>query len=338
MLPWSCVVARRWRWPTLRRLAALQLPGAGAGAHPVGVVADAVGDAARHHPAVAQGQRHRVRRLAGRDPGGALHVAPADADGEHVARGDALARRQGGRHVHRVLPHQLGERLGQLLQPGVGRRRPVPHAGVRPEQHGERPVRGGGRVRPGRGRRRRRSRRGVGGAEGPRRPRASSRRGSRAAAGVAPAAAATSVAVTAGRALFSRNPSSSTRRQAVSGAGLPARPPGPDRAPPVRGSVAGRPCSAQCARRMSSPGRGWSSNISDRISGTERPPYSGATVGCSSPTVPSTERTSPQRSSGCDSGRCQSERAPVSSLYSPAEILSGTRAIASPKPRSAGAS
>ena len=81
-----------------------------------------------------------------------------------------------------------------------------------------------------------------------------------------------------------------------------------------------KPSATDCCHRVSNAGSlsplWWSrsrsrpprvSSNSDRISGRVRPLYSGAMVGWISVTVPSMARASPQDSSGCARGMCQSE-------------------------------
>ena len=86
--------------------------------------ADLVGiepEVVRHPPcagaAVAQMRGHRVGGLAWHDPRGALHAPAVQAQLDHVLVVDAQARRGGRAQLDRVVPGELGERLGQFLKP-----------------------------------------------------------------------------------------------------------------------------------------------------------------------------------------------------------------------------
>ncbi len=91
----------------------------------VGVEAGLRAELARPRAAVPQGERRRVVRMARKDPRRGLDRAPAAGEPQDVFAGNPEARRGRGRKEHGVVPRQLRDRLGQLLQPRVVREPPV---------------------------------------------------------------------------------------------------------------------------------------------------------------------------------------------------------------------
>ena len=115
----------------------------------VGVEADAGGDALGDGAAVAEGEADRVVGLAGVDPDGAFELAAGEGDGDDVAVADASAGGEGGGEGDGVFPDELGERLGEFLEPGVVGDGAVPDGGVGADEEVEGIGRGGGRGRRG---------------------------------------------------------------------------------------------------------------------------------------------------------------------------------------------
>ena len=64
------------------------------------------------------------------DPHRPLRRSPAPGDADHVLVADAQLLRRGRREQHRVVPGQLGDRLGKLLEPGVVGEPPVIKSGI----------------------------------------------------------------------------------------------------------------------------------------------------------------------------------------------------------------
>ena len=112
-----------------------------------GVEAHPLRDTAAAGAAMAQMQQDRVALLPRQDPYGPFHAAVADAQPHHILILQSPFARQGGADMNGVAPGDLGHRLGQFLQPGIGRVSPVPDAGVRTDDDGK-----AVRVRSGEGR------------------------------------------------------------------------------------------------------------------------------------------------------------------------------------------
>ena len=84
-------------------------------------------------PPVAEEDGGRIVGVPGQDEDRSLDRAAAVAQLHHVVCLQVEAFGRGRAEQHRVIPGQLGQRLGQLLQPGVIGKSPIPDAGVRPE-------------------------------------------------------------------------------------------------------------------------------------------------------------------------------------------------------------
>ncbi|MFC6746787.1 hypothetical protein ACFQFG_20710 [Methylobacterium persicinum] len=129
---------RRGRHPRLARAdeaGAGQAPGRVQGAQGAGIVAEAAGEVVGHVPAVAEAQGHGGLGLARHYPGRAGDAAPARLDPHEVAVGDSLPGRERRAQGDHVLPHHLGQGLGQFLKPrevGMGA---VVEGAVRAEHH-----------------------------------------------------------------------------------------------------------------------------------------------------------------------------------------------------------
>ena len=105
----------------------------GARAQRVGVEADALVLKARDAAplaAIAKRQAEREVRHAGLNPDAALDRATVRRDGNHVAVLPAELRRRLAADEHGVVPDELGNRVGQLLEPAVVRITTVVHARV----------------------------------------------------------------------------------------------------------------------------------------------------------------------------------------------------------------
>ena len=122
--------------PPVRRISAPRRdPGRVGGPQEVAVVADAVAD-----PPGARRPRPRYTVTASAAcPGwihtGARSVAALQRDLDLVAVAHAEAHGRGGRDQHGVVPGDLGQRLGQLLQPAVVGEAAVVDGRVRRESH-----------------------------------------------------------------------------------------------------------------------------------------------------------------------------------------------------------
>src|SRR5213078_3232380 len=83
--------------------------------------------------AVAEVQRHRVRRRAWREPDRDAERASALLQLDDVAADQAEAIRGAWRNQRRVVPRQLRQRFRDLLQPGVVGEAAVVNGGIRTE-------------------------------------------------------------------------------------------------------------------------------------------------------------------------------------------------------------
>ncbi len=93
--------------------------GRGGRAEDISVETHPLAHAAGHRPAVAQRHRDREVRLAGKDQGGDLQAAAGEVQPHDVAGGHAQRLRGRRADDGGVIPGQLGDRVGELLQPAV---------------------------------------------------------------------------------------------------------------------------------------------------------------------------------------------------------------------------
>ena len=121
MLPWSWVADSGYVRPSLVSLTPLSKPGALERSDRERVEPDARADPARVRTAVAKRQGHHAVRHAGEDPDGKLERAARVVDTDHVFVRETECL--GGLRAHErgVVPRELGEGIGKLLQPPVVR-------------------------------------------------------------------------------------------------------------------------------------------------------------------------------------------------------------------------
>jgi len=95
-----------------------------------GVVTLPLRDVAARPPAVAERDRHGVRRQAWDDPGRSALHASVDRHVDEIAVAQALLRGQSRAERDHIIPGDLGERLRQLLQPGNIGKPSIPHGRI----------------------------------------------------------------------------------------------------------------------------------------------------------------------------------------------------------------
>ena len=127
------VVLRRDQLVSLPGLLYLRAanPGVFRGREQVGIKTDARAHMAGPAPSVAQVQGEGIIGLAGRNPDGRLHPLPVRAQLHHIAVRHAQLVGARGADQSGVVPSQLGEGLGQFLQPTIVREAAIPNRGIR---------------------------------------------------------------------------------------------------------------------------------------------------------------------------------------------------------------
>ncbi len=161
---WFRVTARKRDFAGRHDLGAGPRPGGVAGAQGVGVVAAGLAFIEQDFPAegsaVAQVQRHHVVRLPGKQDHRGFDLTAAIGDAHDLPVNQHAGVTAGVaclgellRHTHAddhgIVPCQLGEGLGQFLEPGVVGELPAADVWVRLEEHLDRSTAAGSRSRLG---------------------------------------------------------------------------------------------------------------------------------------------------------------------------------------------
>ena len=129
MMWWCCVVTSWYVFPVFSSVGAAD-PGVFGGRKQVGVEASARTHMPRAAPSVTQVQSEGIVGLAWRNPDGRFHRLPVPAQFHHIAVVHPQLPGARGADQRGVVPGQLGERLGQFLQPAIVRETAIPDGGI----------------------------------------------------------------------------------------------------------------------------------------------------------------------------------------------------------------
>ena len=121
------------------------------GSKDVGIGPHVLADPAARRSAVAQRQADRVIRLAGKQHGGDFQAPAVKLEPDHVAVGQTQLPGRCRAHQRGVAPRELGDRVGELLEPAVVGVPAVIELGVAIEDQLEIRARQRRRARPGSG-------------------------------------------------------------------------------------------------------------------------------------------------------------------------------------------